>query len=224
MYSRVFCEMKKWLAILFVLLAGVGTALFFTAEPSPPPGFVSIRSLPGFQDAALLERAWSLPVAKLFPRPIVSQRFPWSCGPASVGNVLNSYSPLTPTLSPPGEREIGGFTLSELGALAKVAAPEWTVTELRPATLEAFREELRHANDPRQRLIINFTRRPLFGTGGGHHSPIGGYLETEDLVFVLDVNERFGPWLVPGERLFEAMNTVDSSSGVKRGLLKLRLP
>ena len=69
--------------------------------------------------------------------------------------------------------------------------------------------------------MINFHRRPLFGAGGGHHSPIGGYLEPEDLVFVLDVNERFGPWLVSSDRLFEAMDSVDSSSGMKRGLLRM---
>jgi hypothetical protein len=73
-------------------------------------------------------------------------------------------------------------------------------------------------------VLINFHRKPLFGAGGGHHSPIGGYLEAEDLVFVLDVNERFGPWLVSTPRLFEAMDTVDSSSGAKRGLLELKKP
>jgi len=34
----------------------------------------------------------------------------------------------------------------------------------------------------------NFNRAQIFGAGVGHHSPIGGYLEAEDLVFVLDVN------------------------------------
>ena len=62
---------------------------------------------------------------------------------------------------------------------------------------------------------------PLFGTGGGHHSSIGGYLEAEDLVFVLDVNASYQPWLVSTARLFEAMDTVDSASGEKRGLIKL---
>jgi len=33
----------------------------------------------------------------------------------------------------------------------------------------------------------------LLSSGGGHHSPLGGCLEAEDLVFVLDVNEKFGP-------------------------------
>ena len=60
-----------------------------------------------------------------------------------------------------------------------------------------------------------------FCSGGGHHSPIGAVVE--DRVFVLDVNKSYGPWLVPIEKLFEAMDTVDSSSGKKRGLLRIEL-
>lgn len=37
------------------------------------------------------------------------------------------------------------------------------------------------------------------------------------MVFVLDVNPKFGPWLVKRERLFAAMNTFDRDR--KRGLL-----
>ena len=48
------------------------------------------------------------------------------------------------------------------------------------------------------------------------HSPIGGYLENEDLVFVLDVNSNFLPWLVDRTRLFAAVNTLDDDK--KRGL------
>ena len=68
-------------------------------------------------------------------------------------------------------------------------------------------------------MSINFSREPIFGTGAGHISPIGGYLEAEDLVFVLDVNEDYKPWLVERERLFSAMDTIDGDGDKKRGLL-----
>jgi hypothetical protein len=42
-------------------------------------------------------------------------------------------------------------------------------------------------------------------------------LEAEDLVFVLDVNEIYKPWLIQRERLFAAMDTLDGDK--KRGLL-----
>jgi hypothetical protein len=51
----------------------------------------------------------------------------------------------------------------------------------------------------------------------GHHSPIGRYLENEDLVFILDVNSDYKPWLVERIRLFAAVNTFDGEK--KRELL-----
>ena len=208
------------LAAVVFLRAGGGAPL--------PAGFASIREAAVFQQPALLERAWALPVAKTFPRPLLSQGNPSSCGPTSVANVLRSSGGATTPdeVAAHGAGCLGGFcfgglTLAQLAEATRAISAEWKVTELRPATLDAFREELRLANDPSRRLIINFTRRSLFGEGGCHHSPIGGYLEPEDLVFVLDVNERFGPWLVSSERLYEAMDTIDPSTGQKRGLLRL---
>jgi hypothetical protein len=57
-------------------------------------------------------------------------------------------------------------------------------------------DHLRHSNDPQRRYIVNFDRAPLYGQGRGHHSPIGGYLEREDLAFVMDTNESYKPFLV----------------------------
>jgi hypothetical protein len=64
---------------------------------------------------------------------------------------------------------------------------------------------------------VNFSRKAIFGAGVGHHSPIGGYLEDEDLVFVLDVNRNFQPWLIERTRLLAAMNTIDGEK--TRGIL-----
>ena len=83
------------------------------------------------------------------------------------------------------------------------------------------RELMKRTNDPTRRFLVNFQRGLLFGKGTGHHSPIAGWLEAEDLVFVLDVNEKFGPWLVPTERLFEAVDSIDTNTDKKRGLLEI---
>src|SRR5215216_3654005 len=103
--------------------------------------------------------------------------------------------------------------------LAHVAAAhtQRKITVLRDLTPDAFHAHLRQANNASRRYIVNFSREPIFGAGGGHHSPIGGYLESEDLVFVLDVNRNFQPWLVERSRLFTAMDTLDGDK--KRGLL-----
>jgi hypothetical protein len=87
---------------------------------------------------------------------------------------------------------------------------------LRDFSEEQFREHLPF-HDLGRRYIVNFNREKIFGAGVGHHSPIGGYLEPEDLVFVLDVNPAYQPWLVERRRLFDAVNTLDGDK--KRGLL-----
>ena len=219
---------RPLLIIAVVLVAAVGAFVGFSGR-TPPPGFVSIREAPAFQNPQLLERAWALPVAALYPHPVVSQTNPSACGPTSIANVLRSSGSASATPDQVAEHGsgcfggvcFGGLTLAQLAAASEGTSKELKVTVLHPANVEALRDELRHANEPTRRYVMNFSRFPLFGTGGGHHSPIGGYLEAEDLVFVLDVNASYQPWLVSTARLFEAMDTVDSSSGEKRGLIKL---
>ncbi len=187
---------------------------------------VSIKADPAFQDAALLERAWALPVAAQYKAGIEFQKNPSFCGPASVVNVLKSLGvPSTQDdvlegsgVETTGGMVMGGMTLDQLAALAKLKTGK-KVTAHHDLDLAGFRALLPRANDPATRLILNFHRGPVFGKGGGHHSPIAGYLAAEDLVFVLDVNDSFKPWLVKSERLYEAMNTVDKGAKLKRGLL-----
>jgi hypothetical protein len=115
---------------------------------------------------------------------------------------------------------IPGITLDQLAGVLRAKSGK-RVTVLRDLTLEQFRAEMARTNDPALRYTVNFHRGPLFGKGGGHHSPIGGYLAAEDLVLVVDVNNKYQPWLVPTARLFAAVDTVDKQTGKKRGLLRI---
>jgi hypothetical protein len=180
----------------------------------------SIRATPTWQHPTLLERAWALPVAKTYT-PLLSQGFTSICGPTSVANVLRSLGVKA------GRNPLRGFGVRAMSLdqlvheSAEVAPTGWRVEAARPQSVEALRTLLRETNDPDRRFISNFARAPLFGGGSGHHSPIGGYLDDEDLAFVLDVNGSYGPWLVSTERLFEAMSTVaDWSTGRTRGLAR----
>jgi hypothetical protein len=172
----------------------------------------------------LIDRAWKLPVAATFDTDVSWQSNGSRCGPASVANVLRSLGEEETTeaevLDGTGMCWTGlciiGLTLDELAEVAQTKTRR-KVSVLRNLTADEFREHMKHANDPGRRYIINFTREKIFGAGSGHHSPIGGYLEAEDLVFVLDVNEDYKPWLVERERLFSAMDTLDGDK--KRGLL-----
>ena len=216
-----------WTALAALLLGGSAVILpSLISEGHADAGAVAIKESSDYQNPVLLEKAWALPVAAAYQAGIEFQRNGSVCGPTSLANVLHSFKQ-------PGTQEsvlqgtnfttvLGylpeGLTLDQLGDIARQKLQR-KVTVMRDLDLAAFREQLRHTNDPARRYVINFSRGPLFGTGGGHHSPIAGYLTQEDLVLILDVNKKYGPWLVKPERLFEAMNTVDSTTQKKRGLL-----
>jgi hypothetical protein len=212
--------------VLFGLLASFAVAR--VALRPDTYDVVSIREHPSYQDLRLLERAWALPVAASYgPEALQFQRKASYCGPTSLANVMVSLG-LDHAATPERVLEgtgycwsgqcIPGLTLDELAEIAEQQL-DAEVTVLRDLDLTAFREHVRRSNDPRRRYVINFLRGPLFREGGGHHSPIGGYLEQEDLVFVLDVNAKFQPWLVETERLYAAMDTIDPATEQARGLL-----
>jgi len=211
-------------AILFgtlaaaLLLVGAGAFLSNAGKVSPEAIASSV-----VRDRDLLDRAWDLPVAKSFDRSVEWQTNASLCGPASLANAFRSLGDAkrseSAVLRGTGKCVLGfcmmGLTLDELADVAR--AGDRKITILRDLSPEEFRQHLLHSNDPARRYVVNFARERIFGAGVGHHSPIGGYLEAEDLVLVLDVNRDFQPWLVQRERLYAAMNTLDGSR--KRGLL-----
>ena len=177
----------------------------------------------------LLAAAWQLPVAAIYQRTgLVSQRLRAMCGPTSAVVVLRSLGVAAEqTTVLEGTRlrtlfgaRLAGMTLDEMAEVVRTHSRR-PVTALRDLDLDRFREELRRVNDPARRYIVNFDRNLLFGWGGGHHSPLGGYLEKEDRALVLDVNARVGPWLVSAERLHAAVTTRDRSSQKARGLVRI---
>ncbi len=211
------------LALMAVVLIAVAASRCSSNEY---PTVESIERARTYQAADLLARAWALPVADAYRKGGFDyQRNQSFCGPASVVNVQRSLrraQTQDDVLEDTGISTIFGhtyygLTLDEEADLLrkKTGMP---VRVLRNIGLAAFRAEIAHANDPSRRYVINFHRGPLFGRGHGHHSPILGYLSDEDLVFVGDVNRDFRPWLVKTERLYEAMDTTDDTSGKKRGL------
>lgn len=206
------------LALIVLVVASLALA-FAPPKVSPEAIQSAVTRTP-----ALMDKAWALPVAASFKRELSWQSNPSVCGPASLANVFQSLGERAQTedavLEDSGKCWWGicplGLTLDELADVAR-AKTRRTVTVFRDLTPDEFREHLMRSNDPANRYVVNFARGPIFGAGTGHHSPIGGYLEAEDLVLVLDVNETFRPWLIERPRLYEAMNTWDGDK--KRGLL-----
>src|SRR5687767_1104180 len=216
-------EMKRGPFFGIIVAAGLvaGAAFVVVGQTKVPPEAIQSSVI---RSPELMDRAWTLPVAATFGTGVTWQTNGSRCGPASIANAFRSVGEEETTeaevLDGTGMCWTGycimGLTLDELAGLAQKKT-ERKVAILRDLTVDEFREHMKRANDPDRRYIVNFTREKIFGAGAGHHSPIGGYLEAEDMVFVLDVNENYRPWLVETERLFSAMNTLDGEK--KRGLL-----
>jgi Phytochelatin synthase len=216
------------IGVLLALLGGSAAVLppLLWGDHADYSQVASIEATREYQDPALLAKAWALPVASLYRKQIEYQGNPSFCGPTSLVNVMHSLqlgADQRTVLEGSGRSTVfglllGGIRLDDLAVLTRQRLGK-RVTLLRDLDLPGFREQLQHVNDPSRRYIVNFSRGPLFGRGGGHHSPIAGYLADEDLVLVLDVNRKYGPWLVKPERLYQAMNTFDRGAEKKRGLL-----
>ncbi|KAB1074470.1 phytochelatin synthase family protein [Methylobacterium planeticum] len=203
-------------------LVGLAAAGALVAARHAVPTEAIARAV--IREPAALERAWRLPAASAFGGWVTWQSNPSLCGPASLANVLRSLGEPAGTeaavLAGTGRCWSGfcilGLTLEELAEIAR-ARTRRSVSVLRDLTAEQFRAHLRLSNRADRRYIVNFRRAEIFGAGAGHHAPIGGYLEPDDLVLVLDVNERYRPWLIERSRLYAAMNTLDGDR--RRGLL-----
>ena len=58
----------------------------------------------------------------------------------------------------------------------------------------------------------------LWQTAISHFSPIGGYSAERDMALILDVGRfKYPPHWVPLKLLWEAMDTIDQSTGKRRG-------
>jgi len=205
--------------LALITLAGGAGLIVSQTKVSPD----AIRSSVTRSEAGV-EKAWKLPAASTFKRELTWQSNPSLCGPASIANALRSLGETATSenlvLAGTGRCWTGicfmGLTLDELAEITRLKTKR-TVTVLRDLSPDQFQQHLRRANETGRRYIINFSRKEIFGAGTGHHSPIGGYLEAEDMVFVLDVNRDYQPWLIARARLFAAMDTWDGEK--KRGLL-----
>jgi len=204
--------------LALITLAGGAGLIVSQTKVSPD----AIRSSVTRSEAGV-EKAWKLPAASTFKRELTWQSNPSLCGPASIANALRSLGEMATSenlvLAGTGHCWTGicfmGLTLDELAEITRLKTKR-TVTVLRDLSPDQFQQHLRRANETGRRYIINFSRKEIFGAGTGHHSPIGGYLEAEDMVFVLDVNRDYQPWLIARARLFAAMDTWDGEK--KRGL------
>jgi len=227
-----------FLGVLLLLLQFFLRARRFIGDSLAPRQ--SVKKLPSYKDAALLAKASSMPVARLY-EPLLSQPQEGYCGQATLLNMVRSVPSRTGLFKLPGRPAPMEAAQVRDAVLALKAFDRAlrikSVTLLGPLSLAEFEEQVRDLNRPSVRILANFLRAPLFFNDpddqqrpnvlmrvfGGHWSPLGAYLPEEDLVLLLDLNAQYGKMLIPTRRLHEAVTTRQVYDGRWRGLVRVDL-
>jgi len=169
------------------------------------------------------------------------------CGVASSVMVLNSLKQSAPAVSGYGDYHFWtqdnlwsgtesatvvkasqvqrqGMTLMELATLLQSHGLVVEPIHGQTLDLETFRQRLRQSlSDPSDRLLVNYNRQSLGQNGGGHISPVAAYHASSDQVLILDVARyRYPTVWVPLRDLWQAIRTIDPSSGKSRGIVLIR--
>jgi hypothetical protein len=114
-----------------------------------------------------------------------------------------------------------GMTLEQLGKLLEAYSVKTKVYYGSDVTLEEFRKLLiENLKDPQNFVLVNYLRRSIGQERGGHISPIAAYNQKSDRFLILDVSRyKYPPVWVKSEDLWQAIKTVDSTSGKTRGFV-----
>ena len=116
-----------------------------------------------------------------------------------------------------------GMTLEELTGLLNSYPVTAQAFHGKEVNLEQFRQlVVQNLQETENFVIVNYLRTSLGQKGGGHISPIAAYNEESDRFLILDVARyRYSPVWVKAETLWNAINTVDSTSGKTRGFIMI---
>ena len=116
-----------------------------------------------------------------------------------------------------------GMTLEELAGLLNSYPVNAQAFHGKEVNLAQFRQLIvQNLQETENFVIVNYLRTSLGQKGGGHISPIAAYHEQSDRFLILDVARyRYSPVWVKAETLWNAINTVDSTSGKTRGFIMI---
>ncbi|NET62002.1 MAG: glutathione gamma-glutamylcysteinyltransferase [Symploca sp. SIO2E6] len=173
----------------------------------------------------------------------VTQRNGAYCGVASMVMVLNALSvpaPETPGIAKYNTftqdnffnakaREVitpeivsrQGMTLAELGGLLESYPVTAQVYHGGDVTLTEFRNlVVKNLQEPNNFVLVNYLRKTIRQEIGGHISPVAAYNQETDRFLILDVSRyKYPPVWVKAEELWQAIATIDSTSGKTRGFV-----
>lgn len=116
-----------------------------------------------------------------------------------------------------------GITFSKVTCLAQCAGASVQAFRANQSSLDVFRSFVETCvSSDDHHLVVSYDRRVLKQTGSGHFSPLGGYHRQKDMALILDVARfKYPPHWVPLSLLWEAMNTVDETTGKSRGFMMI---
>lgn len=167
------------------------------------------------------------------------------CGPASIAAVLNSldlprpaagplypypfftqdnvFTPATQRIKPYIQVNARGMTLDEFTAFLNALGAKATAHHADRLDLDGLRALVKATlENPRGRVVVNYSRKPLGQAGDGHLSPLGAYDEATDSVLLLDVAKfKYPPVWITLQDLLTAIRTTDPDSGMSRGLVAI---
>ena len=166
------------------------------------------------------------------------------CGVASIVMVLNSLgitAPESPKYKPyriftqenffsnqtatkvisPDVVSRQGMTVQELGKLLESYQVKAQIYHAGNTSLDEFRQlAIENLKQPDNFIIVNYLRKAIGQKRGGHISPLAAYNKETDRFLILDVSRyKYPPVWVKTVDLWNAMNTVDSTSDKTRGFV-----
>ncbi|CAA7050297.1 unnamed protein product [Microthlaspi erraticum] len=171
-----------------------------------------------------------------------TQSEPAFCGLASLSMVLNSLS------IDPGRKWKGpwrwfdesmlecceplqivkdkGISFGKVVCLAHSSGAKVEAFRTNQSTIDAFRKNVMKCSTSDNCHMISTYHREVFKqTGTGHFSPIGGYNAERDMALILDVARfKYPPHWVPLKLLWDAMDSIDQSTGKRRGFMLISRP
>jgi len=114
-----------------------------------------------------------------------------------------------------------GLTLEQLGRLLAAHGLKTKTIFAGDSSTEQFRTQVvKNLAEPNNFVLVNYLRKAIGQKSGGHISPLAAYHEASGSFLILDVSRyKYPPVWVKADLLWQAMNTIDQTSGKTRGFV-----